>query len=221
MRYLVTPSGTKIALRVPDLVAYTGVRAERLERVLAALAGEARILRPVGDGAYEIYHDVLAAAVLDWRRRYEERRDNSLIARAVALAIAAAVIAIVIVAYQGNVLRGLENDTLDARFSIRGNEQPPDNIVIVGIDNATFVQLKQPSPFPRALEGKVLAQLARDGARAIAFDVQFSEPSINQNDSIAFLKRSTMRRERRCSRSPRPERTVRCNSWARDRAQSF
>lgn len=30
---------------------------------------QARILRGTGDGRYEIYHDVLAAAILDWRAR--------------------------------------------------------------------------------------------------------------------------------------------------------
>src|SRR5439155_3198918 len=42
-RFLVTPSGTKIALQPNDLAAYAGVRPERLEPVLAALAGEPRI----------------------------------------------------------------------------------------------------------------------------------------------------------------------------------
>ncbi|HEY2643097.1 MAG TPA: CHASE2 domain-containing protein [Galbitalea sp.] len=188
LRYLVTPSGTKIALRMPDLIAYTGVPVDRLERVLAVLGGEARILRPVADGAYEIYHDVLAAAVLDWRRRYEERRDRSLLARAVALAIAAVVIAIVFVAYEGNVFGGLENDTLDARFSIRGPERPPANVVIVGIDNATFRHLNQQWPFPRSLDAQVLNRLAKDGARVIAYDIQFPAPSVGgQKDDIAFL----------------------------------
>src|SRR5207253_2192500 len=105
-RYLVTPSGTKIAHRPEDLSAYTGVPLERLIPVLTGLAGDARILRPVANGAYEIYHDVLAAAVLDWRRRYEEARSRGLLGQRVVLSVAAAVVAVMIVAYLGHVFGG-------------------------------------------------------------------------------------------------------------------
>lgn len=188
LRYLVTPSGTKIALQSEDLAAYTGVPADRLGRVLALLAGEARILRSVSDGAYEIYHDVLAAAVLDWRRRYEQRRSNGVVARTVLLAIAAVIVAITAAMYEGRVLGGLEDATVDARFSIRGNERPPDNIVIVGIDNATFAHLRMQWPFRRAVHGRLIHWIAADGAKAIAFDVQFSQASPNgEGDDVALL----------------------------------
>ena len=72
-RYLVTPSGRKIAHRAPDLADYADVPGDRLEPVLAQLGGEARILRPVGNGAFEIYHDALAGPVLDWSARQQER----------------------------------------------------------------------------------------------------------------------------------------------------
>ena len=70
-RFLVTPSGTKIAHQARDLAEYTEVAADKVEPLLDRLGGsQARILRGVGDGRYEIYHDVLAAAILDWRARY-------------------------------------------------------------------------------------------------------------------------------------------------------
>jgi len=70
-RFLVTPSGTKIAHRADDLAEYAGHPPEAVASVLERLAsGGTRVVRPVGDDAYEIYHDVLAAAVLDWRARY-------------------------------------------------------------------------------------------------------------------------------------------------------
>ena len=75
-RYLVTPSGTKIAHRVDDLAEYAGYSPEAVAPVLTRLAsGDVRVLRPVGEDAYEIYHDVLAAAVLDWRGRYLHQRE--------------------------------------------------------------------------------------------------------------------------------------------------
>ncbi len=78
--HLVTPSGTKIAHGVTDLAAYANVPESDLVPVLSTLAS-VRILRPEaaadgsGETRYEIFHDVLADPVSDWRRsRAEERR---------------------------------------------------------------------------------------------------------------------------------------------------
>jgi WD40 repeat protein len=75
--HLVTRSGTKIAHSVEDLADYAGVDEGELAPVLRALAAE-RILRPVaganGSARYEIFHDVLAGAVVAWRSGYETRR---------------------------------------------------------------------------------------------------------------------------------------------------
>jgi serine/threonine protein kinase len=79
-RYLVTPSGTKIAYTVADLEYYA--RSKRsLQPVLDKLSqGDVRIMRPVtspgepGVIRYQIYHDVIAPAVLDWRARYENSK---------------------------------------------------------------------------------------------------------------------------------------------------
>jgi WD40 repeat protein len=73
--HLVTPSGSKIAHGASDLATFARVDQEQLEPVLSSLARE-RILRPTGasgvvGGLYEIYHDVLTGAVLDWRTRHE------------------------------------------------------------------------------------------------------------------------------------------------------
>ena len=70
-RFLVTPSGTKIAHHVVDLAAYAEATVDEVEPLLDRLSGQqARILRSAGEGRFEIYHDVLAAAILDWRARY-------------------------------------------------------------------------------------------------------------------------------------------------------
>ena len=70
--HLVTPSGTKIAHDVGDLAGYADVGEAKLALVVRAL-GDHRILRPV-DGRWEIFHDVLADAVLAWRARHEADR---------------------------------------------------------------------------------------------------------------------------------------------------
>jgi WD40 repeat protein len=75
--HLVTPSGTKIAHRAGDLARYASVDEARAGTVLDRLARE-RIIRAAEDGAagpqYEIFHDVLADAVLAWRTRHEAER---------------------------------------------------------------------------------------------------------------------------------------------------
>jgi hypothetical protein len=93
--YLVAPSNTKIAYTAPDLAEYAAVPPERLVSVLVRLAApKLRILRTVPgtdeEPAYEIFHDTLAGAVLDWRTRYFEQR------RRRRLQIAAGVLAVVL-----------------------------------------------------------------------------------------------------------------------------
>lgn len=78
--YLVTKSGTKIAHTAADLASYTKQPEAEVAEVLEKLSGgDARLLRTVPPpfnqaGApprYEIFHDVLAVPVLEWRRRFE------------------------------------------------------------------------------------------------------------------------------------------------------
>ena len=82
LHHLVTPSGTKIALAASDLAEYTSRPADEAEALLQRLASsDTRILRPVPpppgqtDGArFEISHDLLAPAILDWGRRHKAAR---------------------------------------------------------------------------------------------------------------------------------------------------
>ncbi|HYY82526.1 MAG TPA: WD40 repeat domain-containing protein, partial [Actinomycetes bacterium] len=88
-QYLVTPSGTKFAHLVRDLSSndFTGIEQARLLPVMRKLAA-ARILRQVpppanqpDESCYEIYHDLLAPAILDWRTRYVENQDREQLER--------------------------------------------------------------------------------------------------------------------------------------------
>jgi WD40 repeat protein len=81
--HLVTRSGSKVALAPEDLADRADLPVERVHDLLETLCtGPRRILRPVppatpgGLASYEIYHDVMGAAVLDWRRRYVAERDK-------------------------------------------------------------------------------------------------------------------------------------------------
>jgi len=82
LRYLVTPSGSKIALTAADLAEYTNRPVSLATALLERLASaQTRILRPVppppGNHSgirYEISHDLLVPAILDWGRRQKAAR---------------------------------------------------------------------------------------------------------------------------------------------------
>jgi adenylate cyclase len=102
--------------------------------------------------------------------------------------------------YATGLLSTLEGQTVDARFSIRGHERAPRNIVVVNIDPKTFQDLDLQWPFPRAVDGKLIKIIAAEHPKVIAFDVQLSEKSdvgqglkpseenqLSQNDEVALL----------------------------------
>ncbi len=93
------------------------------------------------------------------------------------LGVAVGVAALAILGYATNALNSLDLSTVNARFSIRGTQQPPKDIVLVEIDETTFDKLQFQWPFPRRVDALVIDNIARDHPKAIAFDVQFSEPS--------------------------------------------
>jgi WD40 repeat protein len=68
--HLVTPSGTKIAHEASDLAQFAGASEAAVRAVVENLA-DRRILRRDETGRWEIFHDVLASAVLGWKTRYE------------------------------------------------------------------------------------------------------------------------------------------------------
>ncbi|TML65905.1 MAG: hypothetical protein E6G14_15675 [Actinobacteria bacterium] len=80
-RYLVTSTGTKIALSVADLVELSGLPESSVAPMLQRLsAHDMHILRPVvlrdapEHPRYEIFHDALARPILDWRTRYARQK---------------------------------------------------------------------------------------------------------------------------------------------------
>ena len=75
-----------------------------------------------------------------------------------------------------------EFDSVDARFEIRG-ERDESRVAVVAIDDVTFSELGVQWPFPRSLHGRVIDRLSAAGASAIAYDVQFTEPSTRREDN--------------------------------------
>jgi adenylate cyclase len=92
-------------------------------------------------------------------------------------AVAAIGIGLGVLGYATDALRSLELRTVDKRFSIRGNEKPRKDIVVVGVDAKTFQALGGVArwPFHHDVHADLVKRLSRDGAKVIAFDIQFSE----------------------------------------------
>ncbi|HEV2874789.1 MAG TPA: CHASE2 domain-containing protein, partial [Thermoleophilaceae bacterium] len=88
----------------------------------------------------------------------------------------------VLAAHATDVLEDSELDTVDARFAVRGDLDPPADILIVGIGEQSFTELGEQWPFPRSLHAEAISRLRGDGARVIAYDVQFTEPSNPADD---------------------------------------
>jgi adenylate cyclase len=74
-------------------------------------------------------------------------------------------------------LGGLEDQSVDARFAVRGDQAPPADVVVIAIDERSLVRINLQWPFPRELHARAIRRLTRDGARVIAYDIQFSEPT--------------------------------------------
>jgi adenylate cyclase len=90
---------------------------------------------------------------------------------------------------QTDSLRRLELQTVDTRFSVRGPERAPGDVVVVGVDAATFKLLDKQWPFPRTVHADVIDRLRKAGAKVIAYDVQFTEqsPPGHRNEDSALL----------------------------------
>ena len=91
-------------------------------------------------------------------------------------------------AYAAHTLRSVEEHTVDARFSLRGPLPVPSNVVVVAVDARSFDQLQAHKlpyrwPWPRRYHATLLNRIAAGHPKAIAFDVQFTEPSDPRDDN--------------------------------------
>ena len=90
--------------------------------------------------------------------------------------------------YAARAMRSLDLGTVDARFSVRGVQKPPSNIVVVGVDSTTFQVINKQWPFPRAVDAKVLNRITAGHPAAVGFDIVFADASsLGEKDDVALL----------------------------------
>jgi serine/threonine-protein kinase len=91
------------------------------------------------------------------------------------LAVAVAAAAIALIARATGLLNSLELSSVDARFHVRGAEQPRRDVVIVGLDQRSLAELGTPGGLvPRPIHARAVRRLHLDGARVIAIDFQYT-----------------------------------------------
>ncbi|MGD9210989.1 MAG: CHASE2 domain-containing protein, partial [Desulfobacteraceae bacterium] len=80
----------------------------------------------------------------------------------------------------------LEAKTLDARFALNQPPQNADQVVMIGIDDASlkfFGDNGVSWPWPRTFYAHVVDYLTRCGARAVLFDLLFYQPDLDRSES--------------------------------------
>jgi adenylate cyclase len=93
-----------------------------------------------------------------------------------------------IVAHATGVFHRTELSTIDTRFRIRGSDPGlVKNFLVVKIDEPTFTyfnnhHIADQWPFHRRYHARVIDNLVKAGAREVAVDIQFTEPSANPVD---------------------------------------
>jgi adenylate cyclase len=107
-----------------------------------------------------------------WRRR------RALLLVAVGVVAAGMSIA----AFATHLLQGPELQVVDTHFSVRGKQTPPSDVAVVAVDAQSLQQINRTWPFPRHYEAKVIERLHAAGARAIAVDLQFTQPQDPTDD---------------------------------------
>lgn len=114
---------------------------------------------------------------LSWRRR-----------RALLLLVGGVVAVVLSVsAFATHLLQGPELQIIDTHFSVRGTQPPPRDVAVVGVDAKSFQEINRTWPFPRRYEARVIDRLRADGARVIAEDIQYTEPTDNADDQALAL----------------------------------
>jgi adenylate cyclase len=107
--------------------------------------------------------------------------------------VAAAAVAVTLTApglfasYEHGLLESYELALLERFFELRGSRAPTAPIVIISIDESSFVELNEQWPFARATHARLIATVAAAGPLAIGMDVIFDQPSSRGPDDDPAL----------------------------------
>lgn len=86
-----------------------------------------------------------------------------------------------LLARSAGTLDRMERGTVDARFAVRGDQGPPADVVVVGIDGATTQRFGR-WPFSRAEQARILTAVAAARPRAIGYDIELRDTTTEAAD---------------------------------------
>jgi WD40 repeat protein len=194
LRFLVTPSRTKISHSFGDLVDYTNESAVELAAVLELLASQ-RVLRAVEGERYEIFHDVLAEPVLAWRREFEaraaverereasQRRQRRLIVLAGgATLLAAAMVALTVYAFAQRSDAGKQRRAAQSQAELALGQK---TLAQQRARDANRERARADAQTKIALEQKAAAKRAAHHAQVSAAQAKVAEKQATQSSIVA------------------------------------
>ena len=110
--------------------------------------------------------------------------------RGLLVAIALLSVAVGLLTYAAGAFHALDLDTMNVRFSVRGTQKPPADMVVVRIDDLTFSDLNASWPFCYSRHAQLINDIAAEHPKAIAYDIQLSDPPHGgcggENDAVAL-----------------------------------
>jgi adenylate cyclase len=105
------------------------------------------------------------------------------------LGVGAWMTGLVLLAYATDSLQSQELNSIRTRFSIRGHQAPPKDVVLIEVDDTTFSSLPQYQwPYPRQLHAKVIDRIVEDHPKAIGFDIQFTEIPRDPSENVRLAE---------------------------------
>lgn len=89
-------------------------------------------------------------------------------------------------------LQSIEHASLDSTFRRRGSRPADPNIIVLVADDATVVRAQERYgrgwPLPRSLYAEAVAKLKKAGAKTVAFDILFADPSPRPDEDLVLEK---------------------------------
>ncbi len=103
------------------------------------------------------------------------------------LVVVMSLVAFLVAFFQPDFFDQIELKTLDQRFKIRGPIQPDPRVVILAVDDDSITEIGR-WPWPRDRIAELIDRvLGEGGAKAMGFDIVFSEPQRNPIDEALRL----------------------------------
>jgi len=121
-----------------------------------------------------------------------DTRSKQRLTTALFLGVGVGACGLALLCYGTSLFKGLELSSVDVRFSVRGPQPVPKDIVIVAVDEDTFSDFNSAGvsgrwPFPRKRFARVIDRLKADGAKVITYDIQFTSESEDPAQDFALI----------------------------------